>query len=274
MASLTWKPRIQDYPSTVRTGNATILCSGPTPEFEAARSVLSAVTARLTHVSEALGGAITLVAAQLAFAFHTYVGVLHGVAMCRAANMDPAVFLKLMVLGYMREGPLPADLEKMVASAVARSYEEEVGATLDVWRFSLQQFIAEKPEGRSRYGPSGIYRHSCLPCNRRWSRRARLRGRIRSHCPDAMTGAILTVFGALVRPSTSRIHEVLSQVNSTRDNTNCAIFDHSEHSVATCRLQYVRCSWSREFAPRSPERRVLLPERAWRLIHVCGHTPR
>ena len=135
--------QIQDYPSTVRTGNATILCSGPTPEFEAARSVLSAVTARLTHVSEALGGAITLVAAQLAFAFHTYVGVLHGVAMCRAANMDPAVFLKLMVLGYMREGPLPADLEKMVASAVARSYEEEVGATLDVWRFSLQQFIAE-----------------------------------------------------------------------------------------------------------------------------------
>lgn len=139
--------QIQDYPSTVRTGNATILCSGPTPGFEAVRSVLCEVTARLSHVSETLGGAATLVTAQLAFALHTYVGVLHGVAMCGAADMDPAVFLRLMVLDYMREGPLSADLEKMAMSAIARSYDEEVGATLNVWRLSLEQLIAESRKG-------------------------------------------------------------------------------------------------------------------------------
>lgn len=135
--------QIQDYPSTVRAGNATILCSGPTPVFEAVRSVLCAVSTRLPHVSEAPGGASTLVAGQLAFALHAYVGVLHGAAMCRAVGMDPTVFLRLMVSDYMREGPLSADLEKMVASANVRSYGEDVGATLDVWKLSLEQIIAE-----------------------------------------------------------------------------------------------------------------------------------
>ena len=135
--------QIQDYPSAVRTGSATILCSGPTPVFETAQPALCAVSARLLHVSEAPGGATTLVAAQLAFALHTYVGVLHGAAMCRAADMDPTVFLKLMVSDYMREGPLSADLEKMVTSAMARNYGKDVGATLDVWRLSLEQVIAE-----------------------------------------------------------------------------------------------------------------------------------
>ena len=135
--------QIQDYPSAVRTGNATILCSGSTPVFETVRPVLRAATARLLHVSEASGGAATLVAGQLAFAVHAYVGVLHGAAMCRAADMDPTVFVRLMVSDYMREGPLSADLEKMVASAIARNYGEEVGATLDVWKLSLEQIIAE-----------------------------------------------------------------------------------------------------------------------------------
>ena len=95
------------------------------------------------HVSEAPGGATTLIAAQLAFALHAYVGVLHGTAMCRAADMDPTVFLRLMVSDYMREGPLSADLEKMMTSAIARNYAEDVGATLDVWSLSLEQIIAE-----------------------------------------------------------------------------------------------------------------------------------
>ncbi len=135
--------QIQDYPSAVRTGNATVLCSGSTPVFEAARLVLRAASSRLLHVSEAPGGAATLVAGQLAFALHAYVGVLHGAAMCRAADMDPSLFVKLMVSDYMREGPLSADLEKMVTSAIARSYGEDVGATLDVWKLSLEQVIAE-----------------------------------------------------------------------------------------------------------------------------------
>ncbi len=135
--------QIQDYPSTVRAGKATILCSGSTPVFETVRPALCAVAARPLHVSEAPGGATTLVAAQLAFALHAYVGMLHGTAMCRAANMDPTVFLRLMVSDYMREGPLSADLEKMMTSAIARNYAEDVGATLDVWRLSLEQIIAE-----------------------------------------------------------------------------------------------------------------------------------
>ena len=138
--------QIQDYPSTVRTGNATILCSGPAPVFETVRHALCAVSARFLHVSELPGGATTLIAAQLAFALHTYVGVLHGAAMCRAADMDPTVFLRLMVSDYMREGPLSADLEKMVTSAIAGNYGEDVGATLDVWRLSLEQVIAESRE--------------------------------------------------------------------------------------------------------------------------------
>ena len=138
--------QIQDYPSAVRTGNATILCSGSTPAFETARLVLQAASSRLLHVSEAPGGAATLVAGQLAFALHAYVGALHGAAMCRAADMDPTVFVKLMVSDYMREGPLSADLEKMVASALARNYGEDVGATLDVWMLSLEQIIAESRE--------------------------------------------------------------------------------------------------------------------------------
>ena len=135
--------QIQDYPSAVRTGSATILCSGSTPVFETARLVLCAASARLLHVSEAQGGAATLVAGQLVFALHAYVGALHGAAMCRAADMDPTVFVRLMVSDYMREGPLSADLQKMVASAIARSYGEDVGATLDVWKLSLEQVIAE-----------------------------------------------------------------------------------------------------------------------------------
>ena len=135
--------QIQDYPSAVRTGNATILCSGPAPVFETARPALRAASARLLHVSEAPGGATTLVAGQLAFALHAYVGALHGAAMCRAADMDPSVFLRLMVADYMREGPLSADIEKMVALATTRSYGEDVGATLDVWRLSLEQVIEE-----------------------------------------------------------------------------------------------------------------------------------
>ena len=138
--------QIQDYPSTVRAGDATILVSGPATVFEAARPVLGAVAARLLHVSEAPGGAATLVAAQLAFALHAYVGVLHGATMSRAAGMDPTVFLRLMVTDYMREGALSADLEKMVTSAIAGAYGEDVGATLDVWRLSLEQVIAESRE--------------------------------------------------------------------------------------------------------------------------------
>ena len=135
--------QIQDYPSAVRTGDATVLCSGSTPVFETARLVLCAASERLLHVSESPGGAATLVAGQLAFALHAYVGVLHGAAMCRAADMDPSLFVKLMVSDYMREGPLAADLKKMVTSAIARSYGEDVGATLDVWKLSLEQIITE-----------------------------------------------------------------------------------------------------------------------------------
>ncbi len=135
--------QIQDYPATVRAGNATILCSGSAPTFEIARLALCAVSKRLLHVTEVPGGATTLVAAQLAFALHAYVGVLHGAAMCRAADMDPTVFVRLMVSDYMRDGPLSADLEKMVTSVVAGNYAENVGATLDVWRLSLEQIIGE-----------------------------------------------------------------------------------------------------------------------------------
>ena len=41
------------------------------------------------------------------------------------------------------KAPLSADLEKMVTSAIARNYGEDVGATLDVWKLSLEQVIAE-----------------------------------------------------------------------------------------------------------------------------------
>ena len=135
--------QIQDYPSAVRSGRATILCSGPAPAFEAVRSVLGALSARLPHVSEAPGGASTLAAAQITFVLHAYVGVLHGAAMCRSVGVDPMQFLKLMVADYMREGALPEDLEKMVTTADAGHYGEDVGATLDVWRLSLEQVIAE-----------------------------------------------------------------------------------------------------------------------------------
>ena len=135
--------QIQDYPYTVRSGAATIVCAGPDEIYATCRTVLEALADRLVHASQALGSASTLVNAQLAFSFMTYAGMLHGLAMCQKAGVSSDIFRDVMVRDYLKSGPLADDLDAMARTAQSRTFDESVGATLPVWLASLREVLAE-----------------------------------------------------------------------------------------------------------------------------------
>jgi 3-hydroxyisobutyrate dehydrogenase-like beta-hydroxyacid dehydrogenase len=135
--------QIQDFPETVRDGESTIICSGPTASYEAGRNVFDALSARAFHVSQNLGSAPTLVNAQLAFTYMTYVGILHGAAMCQAAGVSVDTFRDVMLLDYMRSAPFLKDVDDLVRKAQGRNFDESVGATVEVWQASLQSIVGE-----------------------------------------------------------------------------------------------------------------------------------
>lgn len=135
--------QIQDYPDTVRQGNATIICAGPDPVFGACRGVLDALAGHVVHASETLGSASTLANAQLAFSFMAYAGMLHGLAMCQKAGVSADVFREVMVRDYLVHGPFADDLDAMARTAQARAFDDSVGATLPVWLASLQEVLTE-----------------------------------------------------------------------------------------------------------------------------------
>jgi len=138
--------QIQGFPDTVRDGSATIVCSGPLGAYQASRKVLDALSERAFHVSETLGSAPTLVNAQLAFTYLTYAGMLQGVAMCQEAGVSIDTFRDLMLLDYVRSGPFLNDAYQIVRTADDRNFDDNVGATLDVWQASLRRVVDENTQ--------------------------------------------------------------------------------------------------------------------------------
>lgn len=138
--------QIQDYPDTVRAGEATIVCAGPDKIYATCCAVLEAIAGRVVHASQTLGSAPTLVNAQLAFSFMTYAGMLHGLAMCQKAGVSSDIFRDVMVRDYLKSGALADDLDGMARTAQSRAFDGSVGATLPVWLASLQEILAENSQ--------------------------------------------------------------------------------------------------------------------------------
>ena len=138
--------QIQDYPATVRAGTATLICAGPKAVFERCRPVLETLTERTVFTSEVIDTAPTLVNVQLAFSFMAYAGVLHGVAVCQEAGVPVERFLETMVRDNMTTGPMADDLEIMGRAADTRAFDDDVGATMEIWQASLEEIIREGRE--------------------------------------------------------------------------------------------------------------------------------
>ncbi len=87
------------YPENVRSGNCTIVYSGPKDLFAANESLLAAIGGNPQHVGDAVGGAPTFDKAIYSNHYGALLAFFHGAAICHAAGFPIEVYTELALGG-------------------------------------------------------------------------------------------------------------------------------------------------------------------------------
>ena len=130
------KGSILTYPDDVRAGKSTMVYGGDKSVFDAVEPVLQAMGGRPVHAGEDPDNGAKIGLAYSCFLYPALVGFLHGAALCHRAGIPIETYARDLVLPVLKGPPLTGMLERLTRACLARRYDEDMQATLNIWNMS------------------------------------------------------------------------------------------------------------------------------------------
>jgi 3-hydroxyisobutyrate dehydrogenase-like beta-hydroxyacid dehydrogenase len=127
---------ILGVPDNVADGTATLVCSGPTQQFDALRPVLEAFGTP-HHLSENIGAAYEFDKVVYPFGYGTMLGFIQGAAMAKASGYSIIAYTKILT-EWMK--PLSGRLETF-GSLIAEEDFHAHQATLEAWAAGYEKSL-------------------------------------------------------------------------------------------------------------------------------------
>ena len=134
--------QILSYPDDIRTGCASIVCSGSTSDFNAYKKLLENMAGSVLHVGEQLGAAAAFDKAHLAWAIGSYQVFLQGAAMCQSAGVDLRAWCDYS-LQHLESAAATRELSILADQVCSRNYDDGLDATMDVWKSAIDKVVEE-----------------------------------------------------------------------------------------------------------------------------------
>ena len=135
------KGSILTYPDDVRAGEGWILYGGGRELFDAIAPVLQAMGGRPAHVGNNVDDGTKVARACVCFLFLTLVGFLYGAAACHRAQAPVETYARDVVPSVVKSPVLTGMLERLARASLARRYDQDVQATLNIWNEGLAGLI-------------------------------------------------------------------------------------------------------------------------------------
>ena len=134
--------QILSYPDDIRSGCASIVCSGEKLDFANYRELLEKMAGKVLHVGEDIGAAPAFDKAHLAWAIGNYQVFLQVAAMCHLAGVDLRAWCDYS-LQHLESGAATRELSILADQVCNRNYDRGLDATMDVWKSAIDKVIEE-----------------------------------------------------------------------------------------------------------------------------------
>jgi 3-hydroxyisobutyrate dehydrogenase-like beta-hydroxyacid dehydrogenase len=134
------KGSILTYPDDVRAGKSTMVYGGDKGVFEVVEPLLHAMGGRPVRAGDNPDDASKIGLAYACFLFPALLGFLHGAALCHRAGISIEAYARDLVLPVLKGPTLAGMLEWLKRACLARRYDEDLQATLNIWNVSASSF--------------------------------------------------------------------------------------------------------------------------------------
>ena len=130
------KGSILTYPDDVRAGKSIMVYGGARSVFDTVEPVLRAMGGRPIHAGDNPDDGSKIGLAYGCFLYPALMGFLHGAALCHRAGVPVETYARALVLPIVTGPTLAGMLERLTRACVARRYDEDLQATLNIWNLS------------------------------------------------------------------------------------------------------------------------------------------
>ena len=130
------KGNILTYPDDVRAGKSTMVYGGDKGVFEAVEPLLHAMGGRPVCAGDNPDDVSKIGLAYACFLYPAVVGFLHGAALCHRTGISIETYARDLVLPVLKGPTLTGMLEHLTRACLARRYDENLQATLNIWNVS------------------------------------------------------------------------------------------------------------------------------------------
>ncbi|MBG1232642.1 NAD(P)-dependent oxidoreductase [Aestuariivirga litoralis] len=134
--------QILAYPDDILEARANLVCSGPPEVFNEHAATLRAMAGNVYHVGASHGAAPSFAKAHDSFSLGCYLSLLQGAAMCASSGVDLRAWSDYN-LRYLSSGNLGREMAILADQTITRSYDEGLGATMNVWRGAAIKIVEE-----------------------------------------------------------------------------------------------------------------------------------
>jgi 3-hydroxyisobutyrate dehydrogenase-like beta-hydroxyacid dehydrogenase len=130
------KGSILTYPDDVRAGKSTMVYGGDKGVFDAVEPLLHAMGGRPVRAGDNPDDVSKIGLAYACFLYPAVVGFLHGAALCHRTGISIETYARDLVLPVLRGPTLTGMLGHLTKACLARRYDEDLQATLNIWNVS------------------------------------------------------------------------------------------------------------------------------------------
>jgi 3-hydroxyisobutyrate dehydrogenase-like beta-hydroxyacid dehydrogenase len=130
------KGSILTYPDDVRAGKSTMVYGGDKGVFDAVEPLLQAMGGRPVRAGDNPDDVSKIGLAYACFLYPALVGFLHGAALCHRTGVSIETYARDLVLPVLKGPTLTGMLERLTRACLARRYDEDLQATLNIWNVS------------------------------------------------------------------------------------------------------------------------------------------
>ena len=134
--------QILAYPEDVLEGRANLVFSGPRNIFDLHVSMLKAMAGNVIHVGDSHGAAPSFAKAHDSYSLGNYLAFVQGAAMCARSNVNLRAWCDYN-LRYINNGAFSRELAILSNQVCTRSYDEGLGASMDVWKGAADKIVEE-----------------------------------------------------------------------------------------------------------------------------------
>jgi 3-hydroxyisobutyrate dehydrogenase-like beta-hydroxyacid dehydrogenase len=147
---------ILGYPRGIGAGRATVLYSGPRELFDQARPTLLSLSPNPVFIARSIGAAATLDAALLSTMYTSYIGFLHGAAICDSEGLPISALIASLgegaaLVGFMKEASRMIETGDYSAEGMATIETHGAGQAHFVGLSRANGIASDIPRLASRY---------------------------------------------------------------------------------------------------------------------------